>query len=575
MEIRPWYERWPERLEFELQALDANGLRYIVDQAARESGLIKLQVYLDHAGEELQLEATFPDLYPYFRFDVRAPSLTLERHQSVFGKGLCLIGRDTGLWNTTDTLASFIKERVPLAIRVGSAVDPAEVVGLEEPHAEPLADTYHHAFVPQSIVLFDGSWSVDPSVQRGDLVVGFEADAVPQIRGWVLQVRDESRRVLNGSPPEVCSRHTQKLVIPWVRMPSPPRTDEGRSFWKAVTRLDPRAEQLSWKPAAGEYKVRGLAVLCEEEIAYRRKGDGFIFAFSLLPPEKSRQPVVYFLVRPGRAGRQDMIARIPELRPLADKVVTVFGLGCLGSPSALEFARAHVGDLRLVDGDVVEPGTIVRWAFGMPASGWWKSKVLHDHIRHHYPYTRVSWEHHGLGAARDEPGQPSELELVSRMVSGSSLIYDSTAELGVQHYLSDLACEHGLPYVRVEGTQGGWGGLVARIVPGKTRGCFHCLQQSLLDGTIQAPPFDPAGEVQPAGCGDPTFTGANFDLGMVALTGVRTAVSTLCSSEDGYPDSDWDVAVISLRSVEGNPIPPRWDTYRLVTNPSCASCSRK
>src|SRR5215216_2105745 len=46
------------------------------------------------------------------------------------------------------------------------------------------------------------------------------------------------------------------------------------------------------------------------------------------------QKSVFYLARPGVAGRADLKARIPELAPLANHAVALFGLGCIGAPSA-------------------------------------------------------------------------------------------------------------------------------------------------------------------------------------------------------------------------------------------------
>ena len=61
-----------------------------------------------------------------------------------------------------------------------------------------------------------------------------------------------------------------------------------------------------------------------------------------------------FFVRAGRAGREDLTSRIPELSQLHKKTVTVIGLGCLGAPSVLELARCGVGEIRIIDFDIVE-----------------------------------------------------------------------------------------------------------------------------------------------------------------------------------------------------------------------------
>ena len=43
-------------------------------------------------GAIVPLEVTFPDLYPYFRFEIVAPTLSLDHHQNPFGKNLSVAG---------------------------------------------------------------------------------------------------------------------------------------------------------------------------------------------------------------------------------------------------------------------------------------------------------------------------------------------------------------------------------------------------------------------------------------------------------------------------------------------------
>jgi hypothetical protein len=168
----------------------------------------------------------------------------------------------------------------------------------------------------------------------------------------------------------------------------------------------------------------------------------------------------------------------------------------------------------------------------------------------------VSEYYHRIGNISDS-GE-SEIEVLDKLLESVDLIYDASAEVGVHHLLSALAAERRKPYLLAWATPGAWGGLVARIVPGKTEGCWNCLQWARADGTISNPPADPAGDVQPTGCADPTFTGTSFDLQQVALGAIRLAVATLTSGEaKAYPDFDWDVAVISLRAPDGQVIAPR------------------
>ncbi|MCC6680489.1 MAG: ThiF family adenylyltransferase [Phycisphaeraceae bacterium] len=265
--------------------------------------------------------------------------------------------------------------------------------------------------------------------------------------------------------------------------------------------------------------------------------------------------------------------RVPELQPLRNTTIVVVGLGCLGAPSVLEFAKAGVGHIRLVDHDDVDPATTVRWPIGFSASGKQKAQALHDYIQDNYPYTESTPHHLRIGAIR-QPGHksPSQTTIVDEIINGASLIYDATAELGVQHFLSDYAWEKGITYIGVSGTMGGWGGKVFRVRPHHGSGCWFCYRLLCHEGTIKEPPSAPVNEplVQPIGCADPTFTGAGFDMLQIGLAGVRLAVSTLCEGvSSGYPPSDWDAIHIRLRADNGSLIPPSYTAHMILPHRDC------
>lgn len=283
---------------------------------------------------------------------------------------------------------------------------------------------------------------------------------------------------------------------------------------------------------------------------------------------------VHFL-RSGSAGSNDLQARVPELWPLRDKSIAIFGVGCLGAPCALELARAGIAHLRLVDFDHVEPATVVRWPIGFTAAGLPKVVVLQHHIESNYPWTRVSPHPWRVGTVPlgERIDGPLESELTQSIMNGASLILDATAELGVQQYLAEYAKDNSIPYVCVSGTGGAWGGKIFRYIPGEATGCWLCYRRALMDGTIAVPSSRPDDDVQTTGCADPTFTGTNFDMMPAAMVAVRFAVSTLCSGvEGGYPALPWDVMTVELRDAAGAPLEPRYRGYRLGKDPNCPSC---
>ena len=117
----------------------------------------------------------------------------------------------------------------------------------------------------------------------------------------------------------------------------------------------------------------------------------------------------------------------------------VIGLGGIGGPSAIEFARSGVGELRVLDRDIIEPGTVVRWPLGFAAAGLSKAEAIKQFVATQFPYTNVIAHHHFIGNAMDTSGR--DLKILDELLDGAHLVYDATAELGLQHLFADLAAE--------------------------------------------------------------------------------------------------------------------------------------
>ena len=128
--------------------------------------------------------------------------------------------------------------------------------------------------------------------------------------------------------------------------------------------------------------------------------------------QKDKNRTEVFFVRAGRAGRADLTARIPELSCLYEKTIIVIGLGCLGAPSVLEFARCGVGEIRIIDNDTVEAGTIVRWPFGLTSVGKLKTEAISDFIKANYPFTNIVPFSKRIGAVRLYEDQTSDLKIL-------------------------------------------------------------------------------------------------------------------------------------------------------------------
>ena len=441
---------------------------------------------------------------------------------------------------------------------------------LEAPRSEPI--TNYLQFTSGSMIFFDSAWSVPADVECGRLVIGSnEPFHNSIIRGAIIEVKDKDGNIRVQADGKILNGYSKRLSGRWVRFKSPPNTRSTDQLYEMALAIDNQVK----KPLSthGDFDIIGI--LFQDETKWRETGDSWIF---LVRTVKNNKATPFVLVRGGRAGKQDLQGRNPVLSGIENKKVALFGLGCLGAPSALEFAKCGVGKLFLLDDDYVEPGTIVRWPFGLQsAAGMEKSILLYNVIARDYPYTDVGAFVTRLGMAmwpiREPPGL-RERNILLMMLEDASLVYDATAEFAINNMLATLANERGIPYIAVAGTPGMWGGSIIRIKPGKDNACWNCVWHAFNDGIIPSPRSDlKSGDVAPVGCSAPTFTGTAFDAAEISMGGVRLAMSTLMEGiTGGYPSTDWDVAIVNLRDENGNLIPPNWQTFKVQSHPKC-QCS--
>jgi hypothetical protein len=556
-----WWSRG-DRLRWELQELDRHGFRYEDPGDLDRPGVLELRVYAAIDGREEALDVVFPDLYPYFRCEVSSRGLALPYHQNPISGSLCLLGRNTADWDVGDSLAWLLGERLPLVLQAARG-NTSQAEALEEHQAEPFGDYYPYAL--GDLILIDGSWVVPPEFDTGRVEIGFlrpNRDEEP-FRGAVLSLMRRDGTPLFTAPDFFRQRFADTMTGDFVRIDKPLSEGDANAFQRHVR----GSRQPRWEGHASTRRSV-LGVAFPEEASWRggsASGQGWVFVVGV-KPKPNRDPRERFrFVRAARAGEEDFLARAPELLGLRRHTVAIVGLGCLGAPSALEFARAGLKELRFLDRDYVDPGAALRWPLGLTAAGRLKVEVLGGFIAENYPLTRIRGFVHTLGGAGNDG------EVLADLLDGVSLVYDAAAELGISALLAEWARRSGVPYVGVSGTQGGWGGQIVRIEPGGRTGCWHCLRQRQMR-ELPPPPASPDSLVQPRGCADPTFKAAGFDMTAIAMAGVRMAVSTLLAVE-GYPGMKDDVVVISLRNEAGEPAGVKSEGFALRPVPDCPVCA--
>lgn len=577
--MKPWWSRYPEAFEAEKAGLTAIHASWTVDETEFAAGRLVIHIEREYRGMPQKLKAVYPDSFPYFLPQVFLDEVVFGRHQQLFDKNLCLLARDGADWQPgQDTLAVLLEEQFPKLQAICTAELSSQLVADQEDHVgEPFSSFLPHS--PNCVVIVPDK-TPPPEKNAGCLLLQIRPmspDLALQMNlgGVVRTVSDLAKKPLiecHSIPPVF----SQQLAGFWLRLPArPDLTGESsletvkKRFFELIVSTVPAFGKALQNAKRGQILVAGFVY--PDEVSWRSNSDDWFFiALRILREAKGARPVTYeqHFIRADWGGEKAWLRRAPSLLPLRAKSALVIGLGSLGSPLCLHLARAGVGNLNLVDSDQLQVGNTVRWALGWKYAGLQKSLALSHHLLQEYPYTAAHPHTVHIGSIYGTAGA-SEYQLIRSLCEQSDLIIDSAANHRVSHFLADLARELGKPYLWLTTTHGAAGGVVGRIIPGKTEGCWHCFQHSLADGSIDLPADTGAPEIQPGGCSQPTFIGAGIDSDEIALLGARLAVATLSNGEvNGYPDFLQDVFIADLNR-NAQSIAPEWRSYNLPVNPAC------
>lgn len=593
-----WFEAEPSRLQCELDALAALNVESTPDSTFKRQGILRLDFTIDpalHPGfklpmeqEPIRLVVVYPDNFPYFKPEVYALNVSLPRHQNPLQKNLCLLPRATEFWDVDWTLADYLVAQLGKVLTQGAIVDERLIAADPHEQAEPASAYYANAANP---IIFDSSvfdavHTAEAEVTvLGRIQVGIPSGQIINNRLAVLEsTTAKGKEVAGQFPATLQKQFPHKFEGYALRLSQRPPSGDATQDLKWLKRLVDKPTNgvgLRSRPLSknGITINQIWALNFPEEIGPGKMGLGWLFLIDatkevVIPGAKGKAARgvldVSYYAQAARSSAQEISIRVPTLVGLPSLSIAIVGLGAIGAPAAIEFARNQIGALRLMDFDSVNPATTVRWPLGFSAFGRPKNEALKQFIEDEYPRTAVKVLNHKVGGHPNLGGVP-ETHVMDELLTGVSLLFDASAEVGVSNFLSTEAMKRGIPYVSLYATPGAWGGLVMRVVPGKTEGCWMCLQHAKFNGSIPYPISDMEGQVQAAGCGDLTFTGASFDLQNVTLAAVRLAITTLSAdTPGGYPDASWDVGILSLMDSDNRPIPPTWQTFPLKAE--CPHC---
>jgi len=566
-----WEHATPGRMCWEIQLLAFYRAKDVtIDKAELAHGTLQIDFKWLLRGNHIALRAIFPSAYPEMRPHVLLlgpPEFWPDRHVSPTNGNICLLGRDSVQWRPEDGLGGLLHHQLEGALYGG---------GPEDPQCEPAEVWWNSIGVQGSYCLVDSAWDLH-GVPNGTLTLKVLHDQhrgrssapnirLPRLRTVVTEVRGPDKAVLATWTAPLPSEFQQAkaLTVVWRRL-------ETTAYPKG--NLTAKLKELRAghgygqpQPMGDNLGIRPFALIHPIELSEATAGDGWIMGLDWGRlrdfPAKKGCLLKSNLIPVFRAGKEDIGARVPAFATLAGKRVAVVGVGALGAPIAIELARNGVSALHILDHDTVEPGNSVRWPLGATAWGRHKVEVLKDHIGSDYPGCEVLPIVHALGGQGAD--QLTDDEALVKALSHVNLVIDASASHGVNRLLWNRCQRAGLPLVRLGATPTLAGGTVS--FHGSRGGCPVCIDCARESNEVPTPTGndDRTTLMQPPGCGERTFSGANYDLQELSLQAVRVAVDVLAN-----PAQDSRVFTLSLRNASGEPIPPSWNVSPLRPQASC------
>lgn len=261
--MRPWWERIQGRLQFELAALDREGIHVERDDAAFARGTLRLTLTLPEGSwPPSRLVAVYPDTFPRIRPEVSAIDVVFDHHQNPFGKNLCLLGRSTSNWQPSDTLASLLGTQLPLLRQALESPNPEL---FEEPQGEPITTFYQYEM--GGIVLVDSAWTLPREIRSGRLRLA-SLGANGPFRAVVVALNDLSGQQIARGPFNPPNARTFDGL--WFRSEQSIVENDPVKFVARLSQMHSGVEK-----ALRRHEL--IAVVFPEETGHRSATDGWIF----------------------------------------------------------------------------------------------------------------------------------------------------------------------------------------------------------------------------------------------------------------------------------------------------------
>lgn len=530
---KPWYERQPDRLEWELNEFRRQGLE--PRQGFDDDGDLVVKVDLDFKGEPLEVTATFSPEHPYFAPEITADRVVIDRHQDPVGKNFCLLenpGNDWEEWFSAGELVGETLRQLLADSEEGTDAVYAGEADMPEPASAQLR--YDSEF---TVLVGDPFLESELPAEQGTIKLLHSGDELRVlVEATGLGELDSTGRNLFSVGDGMTSGR-------WLALDHPLRPEAGRDG--VLQELEEHAssilDRLHARVNGRKKKLRHAETIVG--ITYMEQGptrdeERRTWVFAELEQRRDYKARVKSLARAQALTKTERAHRLPDLTGLDGAHVVLIGAGSVGAPIAAELAKAGVGTLEIFDHDRFDVNNAVRHVLPVLAAGQPKAEAVARHCTMLNPFIVAIPRNQMLG------GSIMTTALLEAALERATVVVDATGSRAVGRFLESKTRAASVDLVVVGLTASSFGADVLVIEPDGA--CLFCFADAQNRGQIPTPEAGDRSALTPIGCRHPAFSGAGFEATELAAIATRIVVQR--TKLTAYPESGANWVVVNFRS---------------------------
>ena len=215
---------------------------------------------------------------------------------------------------------------------------------------------------------------------------------------------------------------------------------------------------------------------------------------------------------------------------ISKKNVAIIGLGSGGSLIALYLAKSGIGNLTLIDGDVIMDHNIVRHICSLKDVGRYKTLAVKDYILDRVPTIKFTTVEKPF--SRENKNIEAFFDF---LLSKVDLIVSATGDNIMNETINEFGYKRNIPMIFAGAFEKITGGIMIRIDPRKKSICYKCLYRKYGNNTLfQKPQILDKNYIKNYGRDIKdmlTQPGLGIDIDLITLPTVKFILSTLLAEK--------------------------------------------